>query len=307
MIGRIFKGGRSFRESCHYVAQDQTRAHVLYQEGVRGYDDRLMARDFEMIHALHPERLSPVFHAVLDFHRDERLDETRMVEIARKYLHEIGMINTQYVIVQHTDTPHNHLHLVANRIDYNGNWISDSHDLLKNKYAVEKLVQEYDLVPPPQSKNLRQTNFDVLNASDTRRYAIYRSIKECLPDCRNLPELEQQLKQMDIEVQYRLDQHTGQKIGISFRYQQEAFKGSTIDKECSLRQLEKRLCQRQELTQWESEKLALRVEQIQKEEQTLRQQQEQRQRQEQTPKMSQEQESDRRRQRQRQVPRQRIH
>ena len=43
-----------------------------------------------------------------------------MVEIARKYLKEIGMMDTQYAVVKHLDTDKRHLHLIANRIDFNG-------------------------------------------------------------------------------------------------------------------------------------------------------------------------------------------
>ena len=258
MIARIFDRAPSFQKVCQYVCQDQTRAQVLYQEGVRGHDYRLMARDFEMIHELRAERGKPVFHGVLTFHRDERLDDARMVEIAGKYLMEIGITDTQYAIVKHLDTGQRHLHLVANRIDFSGHPIDNFPELLNSKDAVEKLVYEYDLVPPG-SKNLRETNFDALDASQTRRYAIYRSILECLPDCRDLEGLEQRLLQLGIDTRYRADQQTGQKIGISFCYQNEAFKGSDIDRACSLQQLQHKLEQRQQLTQWENTKLILKA------------------------------------------------
>jgi Relaxase/Mobilisation nuclease domain len=279
MIAQIFDRAPSFRKVCHYVCQDQTRAQVLYQEGVRGHDYTLMARDFEMIHGLRAERSKPVFHGVLDFHRNEPLDDARMVEIARKYLVEIGMTDTQYAIVKHLDTSHRHLHLVANRIDFSGHPIDNFPEVLRSKDAVEKLVREYDLVPQ-RSKNLRETNFDALDASETRKYAIYRSIKECLPDCKDIEGLEQRLLRLGIDTRYRTDPQTGQKTGISFRYQNEAFKGSDIDRACSLQQLQHKLELRQQLTQWENKTLALKAAQElleqprlqQKEEMNLKQQ-----------------------------------
>jgi hypothetical protein len=223
-----------------------------------------------------------------------------MVEIAVKYLPEIRMINTQYAIIKHTDTTHTHMHIIANRIDYNGNHINTYPEILNSKDAVRKLIREYDLMPLG-SKNLRQTNFDALDNSGTRKYAIYRSIKECLPGCRSLEELEQKLLLLDIETRYRINEETGQRLGISFRYQNEAFKGRTIDRDCSLLALQRTLALKQDLTQWESEKLTLRATQVQQEqlsqqkeamEQQQRQKQEQELRQQQTV---------------RQVPRLRIH
>jgi hypothetical protein len=269
MIARIFPRAQSFKKVCRYVCEDLTRAKVLYQEGVRGHDYRLMARDFEMIHGLHSGIGKPVFHGVLDFHRDERLDDGRMAEIGRKFLPEVGIIDTQCAIVKHLDTDHRHLHLVANRVDFSGHPIDNFPERLRSIEAVEKLVREYDLVPMGR-KNLRLINFDGLGASETRKYAIYRSITEYLPGCRDLEELEQRLLRLGIETRYRTDQQTGQKIGISFRYQNEAFKGKEIDRDFTMGRLEHTLAMRQELTQWEQQKLALRKEQ----ELTLRKEQE---------------------------------
>jgi hypothetical protein len=264
MISRNYPPGKSFLRQSRYLLQDQTRAETLYQEGVRGHDYRLMARDFEMIHQLHPGRTHPVFNSVLDFHPNERWDDARMVEIAVKYLPEIRMVNTQFAIIKHTDTNHTHMHIIANRIDYNGNYIQTYPEILNSNDAVRKLIREYDLMPVG-SKNLRQTNFDALDNSETRKYAIYRSIRECLPGCRGLEELEQRLLLLGIDTRYRTDRETGERLGISFRYQNEAFKGSNIDRDCSLQALQQTLALKQDLTQWEGEKLALKATQMQQE------------------------------------------
>ncbi len=92
MIARVFAPGGSFRGTCQYVAEDLTRAQVIWQEGVRGHDYRLAARDFELVAALHDTISKPVFHAVLTFHRDEKLDNAQKIELALKYLDGVGMV-----------------------------------------------------------------------------------------------------------------------------------------------------------------------------------------------------------------------
>jgi hypothetical protein len=304
MIGRNYPPAKSFHRQSWYLLQDQDNSQVLYQEGVRGHDYRLMAQDFEMIHQLHPGRTHPVFHSVLDFHPDERWDDAKMLEIAVKYLPEIRMINTQYAIVKHTDTSHTHMHIIANRIDYDGNYIKTYPEILNSNDAVRKLIREYGLIPAG-SKDLRQTNFDALDNSETRKYAIYRSIRECLPGCRGLEELEQKLLLLGIDTQYRMDKETGQRIGISFRYQNEAFKGSNIDRDCTLQALQRTLALKQDLTQWEGEKLALRTTQMQQEQLSqAKEAMEQQQRQKQEQELDQQ---ETRRQTVRQGPRLRIH
>lgn len=272
MIARVFAPGASFGRTCHYVAEDLTRAQVIWQEGVRGHDYRLAARDFEMIASLHDTISKPVFHAVLTFHRDEKLDTDQKVGLALKYLDGVGMVNTQRLIAEHFDARHQHLHLVANRISFDGEPIHNFPEVLRSRDTVERLVREHGLVPVA-AKDMRQTNYDALDASDTRKYVVYRTVKECLPGCRNMEELEQRLLQSGIEMRYRADPATGRRVGISFFYQNEAFSGSKIDRELSLGRLERTLGQRQELTQWEEQKLQLRKTQVLEEEKALKERQ----------------------------------
>jgi Relaxase/Mobilisation nuclease domain len=268
MIARVFPRASSFRRVCWYVAQDLERSIVLYAEGVREHDYRLMARDFETIHSLRELRAMPVFHGVLDFHPKEELDDGQLVKIAREYMHEIGLINTQYAVVKHTDTEHNHVHMVANRISFEGEHLNLYPTVFRSNDIVRELVREHGLLPSKQ-KNLRETNFDALNGPDTRKYAIYRSIRECLPGCNGFDELQQRLGREGIDVRYRVDDRTGGRTGISFRYQGMSFKGSDIDRNYSFGQLHENLERQQVLTQWQDQKLELRAGQVAEEQKAL--------------------------------------
>jgi hypothetical protein len=263
MIARVFDRSCSFKKVCRYICREQAGSQVIDLNGVRGHDLQLMARDFELARSLRPEVSKPVFHAVLDF-RNERLDDGQLAEIAQKYLKGIDLTDTQYAVVKHTRTSHLHLHLVANRIDNHGNRIDNFPEILKSRDVSKQLVAEYGLMPV-QQKNLRQTNFDALDNSKTRLYAIYRCIHENLPGCRNIEDLAERLKGAGIDTGYRIDKESGKRLGISFRYMGEAFKGGRVDKEFSLPRLEERLARQQEMTVWEQEKLALRKTQVRQE------------------------------------------
>jgi len=238
-----------------------------------------MANDFEIIAALHDTIGKPVFHAALTFHREEVMDDATKIELGLKFLDGVGMVNTQRLIAGHSDARHQHIHLVANRIDYNGEPIHNFPEILRGRDAVERLVREYGLVPVG-GKDLRQINFDALDASDMRKYAVYRAVKDLLPQITDLDGLEGRLRSEGIEMRYRLDP-SGQRVGVSFSDGNEAFRGSQIDKGLSLRGLEKAIGERQELSQWEKQKLAqgksleqerlMREQEIAKEQEALRQ------------------------------------
>jgi hypothetical protein len=113
-----------------------------------------------------------------------------------------------------------------------------------------------------------------------------------------------------------MDKDGGRRIGISFRYQNEAFRGSDIDPDCKLQALQRTLALKQDLTQWESEKLALRATQVQQEqlsqakedmEQQRRQQKQERELQQQQKQRQETDQQETHSQTVRRVPRLRIH
>jgi Relaxase/Mobilisation nuclease domain len=260
MMNKVFPAAQSYYAVCRYVCQDQRRVEILAQEGVRSRDYKLMARDFEMIGELHEGKLKPVFHGILDFYPDEKVNDAMMVEIGRKYLERIGLTHTQYAFAKHIDKAHLHVHIIANRINYNGKFINSYKKEMNSVEMTKSLIREYNLMPM-QRKDLQRVNFENLNEVDAKRYRIYQSIMDHLPGCRNLEELEGRLSKLGIETRYRCDEQTGERQGISFRLENRAFSGSKIDQSCSLHRLEKTLAEQQKLTVWEQQKLALQDQQ----------------------------------------------
>lgn len=244
---------KSFYKICHYVCHDPVRVEILAHEGVRSYDYRLMARDFKEVRDLRPQNKKPVFHAVLDFHPDEKVENARMVEIAKKYLADLGYANAQYVIAKHTDKPHAHMHIIANRVDQEGQFVNGFWDMVRSAKIAKKLTEEYKLMPIA-GKDLTQANLTAANKSYLRHYKLYRLIRDALPDCGSFPELMLRLGKEGVETRIRRNQQTGQREGISFRYEGEAFKGCKVDAAFSLPRLQQTLS-RQQLAIWEQEKI----------------------------------------------------
>jgi len=87
---------------------------------------------------LRPNNNRRCLHAILSLpHRDdvhergachESARAEQWVEIGRRWLNEMGFDDNQYVMVRHTDTSHQHLHLVASRVRLDGEVVSDSHN-----------------------------------------------------------------------------------------------------------------------------------------------------------------------------------
>lgn len=236
MISKIFPYN-TFLHNCLYVF-DSPGMEVLESEGVREHSPELMASDFELFAELRPSKTRNCFHGVLSFYPGEQPEKDTMIKIAHKYMEALGICNTQYAIVLHSERPHLHLHIIANMIDFDGASISDSWLFLKGKKIAQQLTTEYNL-RPAIGKNLDRTHLERMNGLEADRYRVYIAIEELVGKCSSLEDLEKGLLHKGIETRIRTDEESGQRLGIAFRIGKNCFKGSKVDRRFSLANLEK--------------------------------------------------------------------
>ena len=240
MISKIFTG-HSFAGAVKYVVEDERRAVVLASTGVTPTDWRKMTEDFVRQANFNEAKTKACFHAILSFSPQDKVDDKTIAHIATAYLVEMGLSNTQFAIVKHTDKDHPHVHLLANLVDNNGKSIKDSFMGLKGKKIAQRLTKEYGLTPATK-KELTQTHPEALGEGERTRYQIYEAIKAALPFCDTLEDLAYRLERQDIKttVKYKSGSTT-ERQGISFELGDFTFKGSKVDRAYSLKGLEKAL------------------------------------------------------------------
>jgi hypothetical protein len=250
MVSNVFPG-HSFYHAGRYVSK-KPGAELLDYVGVRGYDYKLMAEDFIAQSELRPSKQKACFHAALSFYPGEKPTDETMTQIAREYLEGLGIVNTQYVIVKHTDRAHLHLHILANMVDNDGKSIKDGWIGLRGKKVAQQLTRKYELIPA-KGKNLDLTHLEAMSQSEVNRYKIYQAIVDSLPHCRTLKDLELRLMAQCIHTLYKYKGQTQELQGISFSIGKDRFKGSQIDRKFSLGNLQKALAamrQNRDITAW---------------------------------------------------------
>ena len=201
MISKVIIG-KTFYGACRYICKDTKRAIILQTEGVRNYDYKLMAEDFERQHSLRPTLSKAVFHGIISFYPGEKLHDETMVAIAAEYLQQMKIINTQFMVVKHIDKNHLHLHILANLVDNNGEVIKDSWIGLRGKKIAQKLTRKYKL-KQVFSKDISKINLEALNEKEANKYLIYQAILEAMPDCNYVKDLEAMLLKKKIETLYK--------------------------------------------------------------------------------------------------------
>lgn len=229
----------SFAKLVNYV-NNPKKARLIDSKDVRLDDNTAIARSMQGQADDKPGRKlkNPVYHISLDFaHEDTpKLTDGLMAEIAREYMKRMGIVNTQYIVCRHTDKEHQHLHIVANRVDNDGNTISDRNDAIRNVAVCKALTREYGLHFSKGKVNVKR---DRLRGKDKVKYQIHDAVKAALPRCNSWSELCGRLVKQGIGVNFKLDKRNGNIIGVSFTKDGISFSGSRIDRSMGFHKLDK--------------------------------------------------------------------
>ena len=223
--------GRSFGGCIRYVVE-RHEAKILHAEGVRMQNPSQLIQDFNLQRKMRPELGKAVGHLILSWSKEDlaKLSDAIMVERSKEYMEKVGICNTQFVIVRHTDKAHPHLHLIYNRVDNNGRTISDKNNFAKNVKACKEITVKYGY-HLGQGKEL--VNRQALRGKEKIRYELHDAIKAALKTATNWKELEAQLAKQSIAIAYKYRSGTSEVQGISFEKGDLKMKGSAIDRSLS--------------------------------------------------------------------------
>jgi hypothetical protein len=86
-------------------------------------------------------------HVSLNFDPSEQLNTERLLEIAQLYMEKIGFAEQPYLVYEHKDAAHQHIHIVSTNIQRDGKRIS-MHDLgrLQSENARKEIEMKFGLV-----------------------------------------------------------------------------------------------------------------------------------------------------------------
>lgn len=229
MMAKIVQGS-GFKGVINYVL-DKKEAQYLASKGLRTADKGSMVSSFITQSKLNPIA-KPVAHISLDFsvQDKEKLTDSKMIEIAQEYMAKMGYANTQVLMVRHHDREHPHLHLVLNRIDFNGKRISDQNERFRSTQVCKELTLKHGLYMSSGKENVKRHR---LRDPDATKYQIYDALVKNVPLSASWGELERRLKAEGIEVGFKAKGSTSLIEGVRFTANDLTFNGSKVDKQFS--------------------------------------------------------------------------
>ncbi len=136
-----------------YHPDQRLRAELL-ATNFASLEKDIIRKEVNLICAMRPNLSRYVYHTSLNFSNEElqSLNNEKLKAIAEDYLFAMGFRNNQYLIFRHYDAGHPHLHLLVNRIGFDGNVVSDSNNYRKSEKVLRALEYRYNLRPVEQSK-----------------------------------------------------------------------------------------------------------------------------------------------------------
>jgi hypothetical protein len=247
MIGKQIKG-TGFRGCLNYVLGKKDAA--LIGGTMCGQTPEELAAEFAIARQLRPNLKVAVFHATLSVDSTEKLEDSeendqRWLAIAANYMKAMEFDNNQYTVVKHSDTEHDHIHIVANRICLDGGVVDDSWDYYKSQETIRQLERNYNLetVTPSWETDRRapttgEHRYLQSKGNKSVRVQLQDLIDEVTQDNPSMPEFVERLQQQSVEVQVGLTR-TGFSKGISYNLDGVALSGTKLGKSNTFSGLQK--------------------------------------------------------------------
>jgi Relaxase/Mobilisation nuclease domain len=241
---------------------------------VAGDSVKELVAEFMWSYDLNPALKHPVWHMSLSLPHDEHLSDEQFNDLATQYFagmvlladdHKLvadrdrfrqrrdefvldGLSEYQYLVARHSDQEHDHVHIVASRINLNtGNGVELWRDKTRNQKILRCLEVEYGLTPVPNSWEVGKksaTKGQLEKQATTGEASIQSRLQELIEQAAigepEMPLLFERLMRQGVEVRYGWTR-TGKSKGISYSLDDVAFAGNQLGGRYSFPGLQKHL------------------------------------------------------------------
>ena len=240
--------GDGFRGVLDYALGKEKRSEIIGGT-IAGLNARQLAAEFGMVRKLRPDAKRPVWHCSLSLPPGDHLTGERWDAVAADFMKEMGFSDsTPWVAVRHRDTDKDHIHIVASRINLNGELWHGKFEARTAIEATQKLEKEHGLTVTPGLDNSNgrkalkkgEIEMSLRKGEQPPKLKLQNIIDEAL-NAGDLTavQLAEILSIAGVQVRANLAS-TGTFNGFSYELDGIAFKGSALGKNYSWGQLQKR-------------------------------------------------------------------
>ena len=236
MIAKIVKGS-SFKSVVNYILDKEKDAKIIALDGLFAENRDTIAMSFEAQTKMNPAVTKSVGHISLAFHKDDehRLTDRAMAGIALEYLKEMGITDTQVLIVRHFDKEHPHVHIAFNRIANDGRTITDRNERIRSARICKELTRKYGLYFTNGKEQVKRHR---LKEPDKTKYELYSILKSEVSRCGNWRQLATNLEKQGVDIRFKHKGKSNEVQGVVFTKNGYSFSGSKIDRRFSFSKID---------------------------------------------------------------------
>ena len=244
MIAKAVKG-RGFRGAIAYdLGKDEGR---ILDTNMAGESVPELSAEFGAIRKLRPNLERAVLHVSLSAAPGEKLTDAQWADIGRRYLAGMEFLDNQYLVTRHTDTEHEHIHILANRITHGGEVVSDSKDYERQELLMRAIEREFHLqrlAPSIESDRRAPTRGEIekhlRTAEASTRIQLQQLADAAAKGTTTYTEYQRRLEASGVDLIPVLQQGGAKLSGLMYRLDDTIMKGSDLGKGYSPAGLAKR-------------------------------------------------------------------
>jgi hypothetical protein len=220
--------------------------HRILGGNMSGRTKEDLTREFEAVSSQRPDIEKPVHHVSLSLGETDKLTVDQWLEIAQRYIKEMGFKDSPYLVIQHRDGKVDHIHILTSRVDTRGQVVSDWKCKERAEKVLRGIEKDYGLEQLKSSHEVERAapkrgEIETFNRTGqlSIKMELQGHVEVSLKDSPTATEFIEKLQAVGVDVIPYIGKE-GRATGVSFRKGKQLMKGSDLGRGFSWNALQER-------------------------------------------------------------------
>lgn len=225
--------------------EENSRARIIATNVVAD-NPKEFAQAFKAIAKQNPNIKKPVVIMSISADKRDKVSAVGWYLITKDILEKMGYKDSLFLVVQHRDREHDHIHILTSKVDILGNTVKDSNSKRRLEKVIREIEEKYNLHKTQASAKTthaalsrREIEYSKKTGNTPIRKRMQMSIDTTLKENPSVPEFVARLKEDEISVMSYFKSKE-QISGISFYHAGMPVAGSRLGKSFGWNQLQQR-------------------------------------------------------------------
>ncbi len=216
--------------SISYGWNQEKNAEIVFTQHVVGETPNEVTQEFKIIQEQNVRctnnTLSFVLSPTIEDGKD--LDAENLSQITKRFIKEMKLENNQAIAFVHRDKAHTHIHLYANRINFEGNTYKDNFIGKRSQFAAERIANEMGFTT---AKEVQLQKLQELKAVRNEIKKLHEQVLK-YDKPRDFDTYIKKMKHREVKVIPTINKYE-QLQGFRFQYKGYNLKGSEVHRSMS--------------------------------------------------------------------------